>query len=75
MNITQQNRSFFKYLNLFYYLSKLDNEYDINTSNAIVKKCVLIEKKIFFASKSSNLVLEIAIGSPIATRNFLKIKN
>jgi len=56
MNIAQQNRSFFKYLNRFYYLSKLDNEYDLISSNAIVKKCVLIEKNnIFFASKSLNL--------------------
>jgi hypothetical protein len=56
MNIAKQNQSFFKYLNRFYYLSKLENEYDLITSNAIVKKCVLVEKNnIFFASKSLNL--------------------
>jgi len=56
MNSAQLNRSFSKYLNRFYYLTKLDNEYDLINSNAIVKKCVLIEKNnLFFASKSLNL--------------------
>ena len=56
MNSSQHNRSFVKYLNRFFYLLKLDNEYELISSNTILKKCVLIEKNnIFFASKSLNL--------------------
>jgi hypothetical protein len=56
MNSSQHNRSFSNYLDRFYYLSKLDSEYDLINTNAIIKKCVLIEKNnIFFASKSLNL--------------------
>jgi hypothetical protein len=56
MNSSHHNRSFFRYLNRFFHLLKLDKEYDIIGSDKILSKCVLIEKnKTFFASKSINI--------------------
>ena len=56
MNSSHHNRSFFKYLNRFFHLLKLDKEYEVIESDKILSKCVLIEKhKTFFASKSINI--------------------
>ncbi len=56
MNSSHHNRSFFRYLNRFFHLLKLDKEYDIIGSDKILSKCVLIEKNnTFFASKSINI--------------------
>ena len=44
MNSSHDNRSFFRYLNRFFHLLKLDKEYEIIGSDKILSKCVLIEK-------------------------------
>ena len=56
MQCKDRNQQFYDYLNNFFYVLKISDNFEILNSKDIITKCVLIEKNnVFYISTSLNL--------------------
>ena len=56
MQYKDRNQQFYDYLNNFFYVLKISDNFEILNSKDIITKCVLIEKNnVFYISTSLNL--------------------
>jgi hypothetical protein len=56
MQCKDRNQQFYDYLNNFFYVLKISDNFEIVNSKDIITKCVLIEKNnVFYISTSLNL--------------------